>query len=193
MIRINLLPFRAARTKENIRRQVSVFILSMILLVLILFLGHLYFAGKADDLEDRLANINKDIKRYEEKAEQVEELRRKLKELKKKIDIVNQVKADREKPALLLAEITERVVPRRMQLKKMDYNDNGLALEGIAMDNETIAVFMRRLERSEKINDVSLSSAKQTTEQDVELKSFEIKCTLADASTGDNDGKAEKQ
>ncbi|MFW5908828.1 MAG: PilN domain-containing protein [Desulfosalsimonas sp.] len=192
MIRINLLPFRAARTKENIRRQVSVFILSMILLVLILFIGHLYFAGKADDLEDRLANINADIKRYEEKAKEVEELREKLKELNKKIDIVNQLKVNRDKPPLLLAEITEKVVPGRMQLKKMSYSDNALDFEGIAMDNETIAVFMRRLERSEKIKDVRLSTAEQTTEQDVELKSFAIKCTLADPSNGENDRKAEK-
>ncbi|MFP3999415.1 MAG: PilN domain-containing protein [Desulfobacterales bacterium] len=192
MIRINLLPFRAARTKENIRRQVSVFLLSMILLILILFGGYRYLGNKADALEDRLAGIKKDIKRYEEKAAQVEELRKKLKELNKKIEIVNNLKTNRDKPPLLLAEITQQVVPERMQLKSMSYSGNGLDLEGIAMDNETIAVFMKRLERSDKIKNVSLSSARQTTEHDVELKSFEIKCTLADASAGDNDGKAEK-
>ena len=31
MIRINLLPFRSTRQKENIRRQLSVFLLSIIL------------------------------------------------------------------------------------------------------------------------------------------------------------------
>ncbi len=193
MIRINLLPFRAARTKENIRRQVSVFILSMILLVLILFGGYRHLGNKADALEGQLADIKNDIKRYEKKAEQVEELRKKLKELNQKIAIVNNLKANRDKPPLLLAEITEKVVADRMQLKKMSYSGSGLNLEGVAMDNETIAVFMRRLERSGKINDVSLSSAKQTREYDVDLKSFEIKCTLADPGTGNNDGKAEKQ
>ena len=37
MIRINLLPFRAARKKENIRRQVSIFLLSLAFLLIILF------------------------------------------------------------------------------------------------------------------------------------------------------------
>ncbi|HAR33905.1 MAG TPA: pilus assembly protein PilN, partial [Desulfobacter sp.] len=36
MIRINLLPFRLARKKENIRRQVSVFFLSLIFIFLAL-------------------------------------------------------------------------------------------------------------------------------------------------------------
>ncbi|MFW6333733.1 MAG: PilN domain-containing protein [Desulfosalsimonas sp.] len=183
MIRINLLPYRAARTKENIRRQVSVFVLSMILLLLVLFGANRYLGGKVEDLEDRLAGLEKDIKRYEEKAEEVNKLQEKLEELEKKIEIVDDLKANRDKPPLLLAEITEQVVPGRMQLKKMSYNGSDLSLEGTAMDNETIAVFMRRLERSEKINGVRLSSARQTTEYDVELKSFDIKCSLADAGS----------
>ncbi|MFO7929918.1 MAG: PilN domain-containing protein [Thermodesulfobacteriota bacterium] len=191
MIRINLLPFRAARTKENIRRQVSVFILSIILLLLVLFGVNRYLGGQVDDKEERLAGLEKDIERYEEKADEVDKLRKKLEELEKKIDIVDDLKASRDNPPLLLAEITERVVPERMQLKKMSYSGSDLALEGIAMDNETIAVFMRRLERSEKVSDVRLSNARQTTEYDIELKSFDIKCTLA-AGAGGNGGKAEE-
>lgn len=191
MIRINLLPFRAARTKENIRRQVSVFILSMILLLLVLFGVNKYLGGQVEDMEDQLASIEKDIDRYEAKADEVDKLRKKLKDLEKKINIVDDLKASRENPPLLLAEITERVVPERMQLKKMTYGGRDLALEGIALDNETIAVFMRRLERSDKVDDVRLSNARQTTEYDIELKSFDIKCTLA-ASPGGNDGKAGK-
>lgn len=33
MIRINLLPFRVARKRENIRQQVSIFLLSLILVI----------------------------------------------------------------------------------------------------------------------------------------------------------------
>ena len=33
MIRINLLPFRAARKKENIKRQISIYVLTVILLL----------------------------------------------------------------------------------------------------------------------------------------------------------------
>ena len=39
MIRINLLPFRAARRKENIRRQVSVFLLMIIFALTVYFIG----------------------------------------------------------------------------------------------------------------------------------------------------------
>lgn len=184
MIRINLLPFRAARTKENIRRQVSVFVLSMILLLVILVMINFRLGGKVDALETELANIREDIKRYEEKAEQVDVIENKLEELKTKIKIVKELKENREAPPLLLAEITELVVPQRMQIKKMTYTRSGLEIEGVAMDNETVAVFMKRMEGSEKIANVELGSARQTTEYDVEMKSFGINCRLADLSAG---------
>ncbi len=191
MIRINLLPFRAARTKENIRRQVSVFVLSMILLLVVLVMINFRLGGKVDALETELASIREDIKRYEEKAEQVDVIENKLEELKTKTKIVKELKENREAPPLLLAEITELVVPRRMQIKKMTYTRSGLGIEGIAMDNETVAVFMKRLEGSDKIVSVALGSARQTTEYDVEMKSFGINCRLADLSAGANE-KAKK-
>ena len=46
MIRINLLPFRSARKKENIRRQLSIFLLSLILAVVAIF-GVNFFLGIA--------------------------------------------------------------------------------------------------------------------------------------------------
>ena len=186
MIRINLLPFRAARTKENIRRQVSVFVLSMILLLVILFTANMYLGGKVNSLEDKLAGIKKDIKRYEEKARKVDEFKKKLDELEQKIEIVNQLKAHRKNPPQMLAEITELVVPDRMQMKKLTYNGNSLSIEGVAMDNETVAVFMKRLERHHRIADVQLRSARQTTEYNIEMKRFGINCKLAESSNGAN-------
>lgn len=184
MIRINLLPFRAARTKENIRRQISVFFLSMILLALILSAGNMYLGNRVEALENRLSHIRQEIARYEEKARQVEIFRKELAELNKKIDIVNQLKSHRKEPPLLLAELTDLVVPGQMQIQKMRYNGKTLAIDGLAMDNETIAVFMRRLERSERIGEVNLVSAKQRVQYEVEMKDFGINCTVAGSKAG---------
>jgi type IV pilus assembly protein PilN len=191
MIRINLLPFRAARTKENIRRQVSVFSLSLVLLVVILLTFNMYLGGRMETLETRSSNLNKEIAVYAEKARQVDVLRKQLGDLEQKIQIIEQLKSHRTKPPLLLAELTERIVPGRMQIQKMAYDGSSLTLNGIAMDNETIAVFMSRLERSEKISDVTLENARQTTQYEVEMKSFGIKCKMADASAAANE-KAKK-
>ena len=54
MIRINLLPFRAARKKENIRRQVSIFVLSLAFLLIILFYYNWNLGSKIDGLNAQI-------------------------------------------------------------------------------------------------------------------------------------------
>ena len=182
MIRINLLPFRVERTKENTRRHISVFLLSVLLLIVVLFTVNGYLAGQVENLETKLANIRAELKIYEERARQVETFKAELAELNKKIEIVNQRKEYRKEPPLLLADITEMVVPGRMQLQRLTFSRQSVSFEGLAMDNETIAVFMRRLERSGRFSTVRLSSSAQQQVQGVDMKKFGITCTVAASS-----------
>lgn len=187
MIRINLLPYRAARSKENIRRQVSVFCLSIVLLLIILWVFNGFLNSRIKRFSERVEHLKKEVKRYEKKAEQVDAIKEKLAELNKKIEIVNQLKAYRKKPPQLMAEITEMVVPDRMQLTMMESKEDAISLEGLAMDNETVAVFMTRLERSPLFSTVTLKSAKQETKYDIDMKNFQIACKKASPEEGDND------
>ncbi|MFO7838777.1 MAG: PilN domain-containing protein [Desulfosalsimonadaceae bacterium] len=187
MIRINLLPYRAARSKENIRRQISVFCLSLVLLLIILWVFNGFLNSRIKRFSNRVENLEKEVKRYEKKAEQVDTIKEKLAELNKKIEIVKQLKAYRKKPPQLMAEITEMVVPDSMQLTMMESGEDSISLEGLAMDNETVAVFMTRLERSSLFSSVTLKSAKQETKYDIDMKNFQIACKKASSQNGNND------
>jgi type IV pilus assembly protein PilN len=191
MIRINLLPYRAARSKENIRRQVSVFCLSIVLLIIVFWVFNGFLSGRINRLSANLEDLKKEVQRFEEKAKEVEEIKEKLAALNKKIEIVNQLKAFRKEPPQLLAEMTEMVVPERMQLTDFQADDNSVTLEGLALDNETIAVFMTRLERSSRFNDVSLKSAKQESKFNIDMKNFNIVCKKAATQEPDKE-KADK-
>ena len=50
MIRINLLPYRQVRQQENIRRQVSVFLLGLVLVGAGLYLGHQTLSNKEQEI-----------------------------------------------------------------------------------------------------------------------------------------------
>jgi len=192
MIRINLLPYRAARSKENIRRQVSVFGLSIVLLLIVLWVINSFLAGQVKAYAEDLNDLKQEVKRFEEKAQQVEAIKKKLADLNKKIEIVKQLKAHREAPPQLLAEMTEMVVPDRMQLTSFESQDATVSLEGLAMDNETVAVFMTRLERSPRFSNVTLKSAKQERKYNIDMKNFQIVCQKASANQPTPD-KADKQ
>ncbi len=176
MIRINLLPYRAARTKENIRKQVSIFILSFILLVILLAVGQGILSARTKKLNTQLEGLKKEVALYEEKAKKVEEIKKKLDLLEKQIKVVDQLKTRREEPPKLLAKITEMVIAGRMQLTRLKVDENVVDMDGEAMDNTTIAEFMTRLEKSGLFTDVKLASSKQMIKFDVEMKQFQIQC-----------------
>lgn len=182
MIRINLLPYRAARSKENIRRQISVFVLSLVLIIVVLGVFNGYLNSQKKNLSNNLDALKKEVAIYEEKARQVEEIKKKLDTLNKQIEVVNQLKTYRENPPKLLAKMTEMVVPGRMQLTRLISDDESLSIEGAALDNETIAVFMLRLERSGLFSEVSLASSQQINLYNVDMKQFNIKCKKAPAT-----------
>jgi len=176
MIRINLLPYRAARSKENIRRQVSIFLLSFALLVIVLVVYNSHLSKKKEGLSNNLDHLKNEVVKYEKKAKQVEEIKKKLDTLNKQIEIVNQLKAYREKPPKLLSKMTEMVISGRMQLTRLISDGANLSLDGVALDNETVAVFMLRLERSGLFSGVTLASSKQVEKYNVNMKQFKIEC-----------------
>lgn len=177
MIRINLLPFRSDRRKENIRRQVSYFLLSIVLIIVMLY-------GLTTLVDKRIATLREDtrqvelqIKKYKEKAHRVMQIKKDLKALKEKLVIVKSLKTQRDKQLVLFDSMTGFIVPGRMWLDTLRVNNANVTIKGIAFDNPTIADFMNNLEESSLFDKVDLktSQMKKITEESI-LKSFELTC-----------------
>ena len=64
MIRINLLPFRLARKKENIRRQVSVFSLSLVFIILALCWVFFTLDDELSQTQNKVAQIKTESLKY---------------------------------------------------------------------------------------------------------------------------------
>ena len=88
MIRINLLPFRAARKTENIRRQVTLFVLSVILVVISIFFIHIKLQAKIETLTDNVDRTQRELDEKKLLAEEVDRIKKQLEVLKKKKEIL---------------------------------------------------------------------------------------------------------
>ena len=78
MIRINLLPFRAARKKENIRRQVSIFFLFLAFVIMVLFYVHITLGGRITKLENTVAQTKKEVKKYRKIRQEINNIKKKI-------------------------------------------------------------------------------------------------------------------
>ncbi len=180
MIRINLLPFRAARKTENIRRQVSLFILSLILVFVVITGVSIWKNKQIDNLNAKLDASKKELVRYKKDAKNVEIMKSKLKTLQQKTDVMVKLDKNRKDPVKLLEAMTEIVVPNRMWFTSLDATGNTVVIRGIALDNKTTADFMTRLETSPLFSNVTLQSIRQGAEK---LKNFGITCQKAPQKT----------
>jgi len=175
MIRINLLPFRAARKKENIRRQISIFSLSVFLLAIALFYYNSVLANQVTELEENVSNSKVELKRLQAKVKEAKALENKLKLLRQKRKVIEDLDASREDAVRLLDKMTEVMVPGRMWLTSFSASGTSVRLNGIAMDNKTVADFMTKLQKVEQFSDVNLLvTSQQEYKPGVLFKSFGI-------------------
>ena len=191
MIRINLLPFRLARKKENIRRQVSIFLLSLVLVCTAMFWYILEVDRKIEITNNKISSVKSQIARYKQKADRVTEIKKKLKVLTEKLEIVASLATRKDEQQILLEELADQVVPERMWLEKLTVDAAKVSLRGIAFDNPTIADFMRNLEKSPLFASVDLKRSKTKSFDDVYLKEFELICEKKNISdkTASSEGK----
>lgn len=180
MIRINLLPFRAARKKENIRRQVSFLLLLLGIVAGGLLLLHLYMGNRVNSLKTQITQIDTEIKRYQEIGKQVDENKKKIEVINKKKNVINNLIKDRYQPVRLLGVMTELIIADQMWLTSLSTQGTGVRIKGVAMDERTVADFMTNLENSGLFPIVNLNTVKRKTfDKTINLKEFELACQTA--------------
>jgi len=148
MIRINLLPFRAARKKENVRRQASVFFLSFFLVVIVLGYLHISLGNKISSLKAKIETTKKEVAKYEKINKEIASLKKKLEILKKKTSVIESLEKNRFEPVRLLDTMSLKVIAKRMWFKSFKSSAKTVEIDGIALDNKTVADFMTRLQGS---------------------------------------------
>jgi len=179
MIRINLLPFRAARKKENIRRQVSIFLLSLAFMLIILFYFNFSLSSKIKGLNTKIKDTNAELKKYEKDNQEIAQIKKKLENLKKKMAVMDTLEANRFAPIRLMDTMTEVVVPNRMWFTSLQSKGNNVNISGVALDNTTVADFMVRLENSGLFNDVDLKTLRRSKSKKGKtsnFKTFKVAC-----------------
>lgn len=194
MIRINLLPVRLARKKENIRKQLSIYLLSVLFVILVVAYLRGSLAQQVKALTSETEQVQNETKKYNQIVRQIEEQKRQRDLLQKKLEVLDQLEKGKAGPVHLLDEICARLPGAKVWLKSLKQDEKRLLLEGIALDNETIAAYMRNLSASPCFASVDLINSAQEMVQGVKLMQFTIACeTKAPPGEGlENEGSKKK-
>jgi type IV pilus assembly protein PilN len=176
MIKVNLFPFRAARIKENIRRQVTIYLLSMIFLILASSYFYLELNNKVNTLREERDVKQKELDSFKDTNMKIAALKKTIADVEVKLKTIKRLEKGKTGPVRLLDDIAMSVPEDKLWLTTLKEQKGTLILDGTAMDNETVADFMDRLQNTKSISSVQLVRTRQKKIPgfDLSLKDFSL-------------------
>ena len=88
MIKINLFPYRAAKIKENIRRQVTIYFLSALFLILVMGYYYLNFTKEIQSLRQEQDSKKKELDSFRDITAKIKKLRKTKAEVEVKLKTI---------------------------------------------------------------------------------------------------------
>jgi type IV pilus assembly protein PilN len=177
MIKINLLLTRKEKKKVGVRKEFVILILAVGLLLILLAALNWKMEKEKEDMVAQISETKKEIARYKSLAIEVTKAKEAQKVLQDKLNIINSLRKGKETPVRILDEISVDK-PEKLQLELMKKEGLKLAIEGIALDDETIVQFMTNLKKSKLFKNVDLIVSEQIEQNKIKLKKFILSCEI---------------
>lgn len=146
--RINLLPWREMRRKEQDRQLMSIGVGAWILMGLVIFYAHLHVSGLIENQQKRNEFLNTEIKKVEEEIKEIRELQAARNALLARMRVIQQLQLDRTQVVHLFDELV-RKTPEGVYLVTLKQAGPTLTLTGAAQSNARVSAFMRNLDASD--------------------------------------------
>jgi type IV pilus assembly protein PilN len=173
MIRINLLPIRASRKKETVRQQISILALSVGGVLLVGICLYLMLVSKITTATQQIDTSENELKALKAKIGAIDNIKKLQAEVKKKLDVLSQLRREKSGPASRLAALSD-AVPEKLWLTKYVESGSSVSISGFALSEELIALFMRNLQNSGSFANVELQVSEQANVGGETAKRFDI-------------------
>jgi type IV pilus assembly protein PilN len=175
MIRINLLPVRAAQKKARAQKELLVFCLVLALTVTVCVVSYTSMKVKVAKETKAVEECQQEIDKLKKTLGEVAHFKKLQTEFQGKLDVLAALKDKKSGPVHLLDELS-RVLPEKLWLESFEEKRGRISMKGIALDEPRVAQFLRNLEASPYYRNVDLSFTKQASLQGVKVQKFDISC-----------------
>jgi type IV pilus assembly protein PilN len=177
MIKINLLKARKEKKKIGVRKEMILFILSMVVVFVLLFVVQWFISGEKDKTVAQISTTKKEIEYYKSLRTEFEKAKEQQKILQEKLNVINQLRKEKQGPAKVLDELSIDK-PEKIYFESVKKDGSKLGIEGVALDDETVANFMTNLRKSKLFRNVDLIVSEQIEVSKIRLKKFILSCEI---------------
>lgn len=173
MIRINLLPVRAAKKKETALQQLFIAGASFLVILVVIISLWLVKLGQISGTQNDINAANAKISELKTKIGKLDEIKKLKDEVKKKLDVLAELRKNKTGPATRLATLSD-VTPDQLWIESYRETGTDIKISGMAYNEELIAQFIRALEASPEYEKVELIVSEQKDVSGVKLKHFDL-------------------
>jgi type IV pilus assembly protein PilN len=177
MIKINLLKARKEKKKIGVRKEMILFILSMGVVLALLFVVQWYIGGEKEKTLAQISNTKKEIEYYKSLRVEFEKAKEQQKILQDKLNVINLLRKEKSSSAKVLDELSIDK-PEKVYFESVKKDGARLGIEGVALDDETVANFMTNLRKSKLFKNVDLIVTEQVEVSKIPLKKFILSCEI---------------
>jgi len=148
MTRLNLLPWRDLRRKEQDRQLLSIAVGVWLLMGLVIFYAHLHVSGLIENQQKRNEFLEKETKKLDEEIKEIRELQAARAALLARMRVIQQLQMDRTQVVHLFDDLV-RKLPEGAYLTNLKQSGPVITLNGNAQSNARVSAFMRNLDASD--------------------------------------------
>lgn len=178
MIKINLLPYREKKKKENLVQQIWIFAGSFIVFILLLVWLQVWINSSINNLKSQIKESETLLVELDKTIGDLDKFKKDKQELEQKLGVIATLEENRLAPVKTLDNLAMLVPLKDIWLIKITQKGDSINIEGIGRDNIVVANFMKDIEKFDPIKSVDLISSKNTDIAGVTLQKFNFSCIL---------------
>jgi len=179
MIRINLIPYRAARQQLQTMQHVSTFFAVVVLAALLALGAHTFASLQLADLKEETIAIQKQNDDLKSKIGTIANLANLRSDVERKLKIVDRLQEGRFRSLKTLHAIAS-VIPENIWLDEISERGGDIDLSGLAESNKAVASFMRKLDKSPLFTNVRLGEISRVMQGGLPVRRFSLKLARVD-------------
>ena len=160
MIKINLLPVRAAKKREFGRQQLILFVVLLVGAAGGNYLWLNKVDSDLDELNKRIVATRTEIAQLEKTIGEVKSIKDDKKALEDKLKILDTLKKGRTGPVKVMDELAT-VIPQRVWIVDYSETGGGVTIQGRSAAYEDLSAFSKRLKASQHFRDIVIRRASQ--------------------------------
>jgi type IV pilus assembly protein PilN len=208
MIRINLLPVKAAKKREAGQRQLVLFVLGLFAVCGLILAVHLYKQAEVDRLRQRNQEASARLAKLKAELGDYDVIKAQFDELTRQKQTIDRLKSGRTGPVGVMRELSDIISkgrqprlnvaeyevllkkdpnagynpswdPRRLWITKYDEKNRRVRLSGGAKSYDDVAEFMKRLQLSVYFSDVQIMPVRAAADGPTGVKFVNFEMTAS--------------